>query len=151
MARMKLPALAAASVDEVERAFYDAMQRGDIERLMAVWADDDEISCVHPGAPRMIGATAIRASYETMFAHGTIRAEPLHVRRAESHAIAVHSVIERVRIASAEGERFAYVIATNVWVRAAHGWRLLTHHASPGMVDEPDAGGGDSTMTSTLH
>ena len=37
------------SPDEVEAQFYEALQRGDIEQLMALWADDDEIVCVHPG------------------------------------------------------------------------------------------------------
>ena len=42
--------------DDIEAQFYEALQRGDIERLMAVWSDDDEISCVHPGGPRLVGA-----------------------------------------------------------------------------------------------
>jgi uncharacterized protein len=39
---------------------------------MAVWADDDEIVCVHPGGPRVVGAAAIRASFEAIFANGGI-------------------------------------------------------------------------------
>ena len=48
--------------DEVEAAFYDALQNGDIDKLMACWADEDDIVCVHPGGPRIVGAAAIRAS-----------------------------------------------------------------------------------------
>lgn len=150
MPRTKPPALAAASVDEVENAFYDAMQKGDLDALMAVWADDDEVSCVHPGGPRLIGPAAIRASYGAMFARGRIDAEPLHVRRLESHAVAVHSVVERLRVESGKGPRFAWVVATNVWTRTAAGWRLVTHHASPGTTDEGEAAG-DTTSPATLH
>ena len=32
--------------DDVEAAFYDALRQGDIERLMACWADEEEIVCV---------------------------------------------------------------------------------------------------------
>ena len=32
-----------ASPDDIEQQFYEALQRGDIERLMAVWSDDEEI------------------------------------------------------------------------------------------------------------
>ena len=71
------------------------MRRGDIERLMALWSDDDEICCVHPGGARLVGAAAIRASFEAMFGNGTIDAEPHRVRRLESHSSAVHSVLER--------------------------------------------------------
>ena len=35
--------------DDIEAAFYDALRQGDIERLMACWADEEEIVCVHPG------------------------------------------------------------------------------------------------------
>ncbi len=53
--------------DDIEQQFYEALQHGDLERLMAVWADDDDIVCVHPGGPRLVGAAAIRASFEAMF------------------------------------------------------------------------------------
>ena len=150
MPRTKPPALAAASVDEVENAFYDALQKGDLDALMAVWADDDEVSCVHPGGPRLIGPAAIRSAFESMFARGRIDAEPLHVRRHQSHGVAVHSVVERIRVASEEGPRLAWVVATNVWTRTATGWRLVSHHASPGTVDEGEATG-PTTQPATLH
>jgi len=54
------PAPPPAAPDEIEQQFYEALQRGDIERLMAVWSDDEEISCVHPGGPRVVGAGAMR-------------------------------------------------------------------------------------------
>ena len=124
------------SPDEIERQFYEALQRGDIERLMGLWSDDDEISCVHPGGPRLVGALAIRASFEAMFAKGTIDARPDKVRRLDTHSTAVHSVLERVRVSGPEGEAFAWVVATNVYVKATSGWRLAAHHASPGTASE---------------
>ena len=125
-----------ASPDEIEQQFYEALQGGDIERLMAVWSDDEDISCVHPGGPRLVGPVAIRASFEAMFANGTIDARPEKVRRLDAHSTAVHSVLERVRVFGREGEAFAYVVATNVYVKATRGWRLVAHHASPGTASE---------------
>ena len=55
-----LPTALTGTPDDAEAQFYEALQQGDIERLMALWADDDEIFCVHPGGPRMVGAAAIR-------------------------------------------------------------------------------------------
>ena len=112
------------------------MQRGDIERLMALWSDDDEISCVHPGGPRLVGAVAIRASFDAMFAIGTIDARPEKVRRLDTHSTAVHSVLERIRVMVPQGEAFAFVVATNVYVKATRGWRMVAHHASPGTASE---------------
>jgi len=53
------------SADEIEAAFYEALQKGDIDRLMACWSDDEEVVCVHPGGPRLVGLENIRQSFET--------------------------------------------------------------------------------------
>lgn len=135
MARPK-PTAPLASPDEIEQQFYEALQRGDIERLMAVWSDDEDISCVHPGGPRVVGAGAIRTAFDAMFANGTIDARPQKVRRLQTHSCAVHSVLEQVRVMTEEGPQSAWVIATNVYVKGAQGWRLVAHHASPGSPRE---------------
>jgi len=122
--------------DEVEAAFYEALQNADIEKLMACWADEDEIVCVHPGGPRVVGAAAIRATFETMFGNGSIRAWPQEVRKTQAMGSAVHNVLERVEIVGAQGPAHAWVIATNVYHRTAQGWRLVAHHASPGTTSE---------------
>ena len=148
MPRLKPPPLAPSSPDDVEQQFYEALQHGDIEALMAVWADDDDILCVHPGGPRMVGPLAIRAAFEAIFGNGAIDAQPEKVRRFQGPACAVHSVLERVRVMTDEGPHSAWVIATNVYLQTARGWRLVAHHASPGsqreMQDMIEAG-------STIH
>lgn len=137
------PAPPVGTADEAEAEFYDALQHGDLDRLMAVWSDDDDIVCVHPGGPRIVGAAAIRASFAEIFAHaGAVPARPEQVRRVETLSSAVHSVVERVQAAAsgpadapgpdAPGEGF--VVATNVYVRGARGWRLVAHHASPSIA-----------------
>jgi ketosteroid isomerase-like protein len=133
-------AMAGASSDEIEAAFYDALQTADIEKLMACWADEDDIICVHPGGPRLIGPGAIRAAFEAMFSNGSIQAWPEGVRKVELLSSSVHSVRERIEVLTEEGPRMAYVIATNVYLKTAQGWRLAVHHASPGSSQEtPEA------------
>lgn len=136
MARPKAPHALLGSPDDIEAQFYEALQRGDIEKLMAVWSDDDDIACVHPGGPRLIGAAAIRASFEAIFGNGAINAAPERVRRVLTHSCAVHSVLERVEVMGADGPQAAWVIATNVYLKGALGWRLVAHHASPGTPQE---------------
>ena len=135
MARVKTIALL-GSPDEIEQQFYEALQHGDIDRLMAVWSDDDEISCVHPGGPRAVGAVAVRSAFEAIFANGAVNAQPEKVRRLQAQACAVHSVLEHIRILTTEGPQSAWVVATNVYVQTAQGWRLVSHHASPGSLRE---------------
>ena len=137
------------SPEEVEAQFYEALQRGDIEHLMALWADDDEIVCVHPSGVRAIGSAAIRASFEALFAHGGIPVRPAQVHRLAVLGCALHHLVERLEVQGEQGPQAAWAIATNLYLKTAQGWRLASHHASPGLAHEPPVFGGEAP--STLH
>ena len=137
-----------ASPDDIEAQFYEALREADLERLMALWADDEEIFCVHPGGPRVVGADAIRATFEAIFANGAIAVHADKVRRVHAAGGAVHSVVERIEVPGPEGAQTAWVLATNVYVHSAQGWRLVAHHASPGSPREPPE---IAEMPSILH
>jgi uncharacterized protein (TIGR02246 family) len=155
MARRPLPAPAAAallgSADDAEAQFYEALQRGDIDQLMAVWADDDEIVCVHPGGGRVVGAAAIRASFEAIFASSGIPVRPEQVRRLQSIGSALHHLVECIDLPAGQGVQQAWVLATNFYVKTAQGWRLASHHASPGSPHEPPNPGSGGDAPATLH
>ena len=136
MRKPKVPPGSNGNADDIEAAFYDALQNGDIDKLMACWGDEDDIICVHPGSARLVGPAAIRATFETMFSNGTIKAQPIKVRKLETMSASVHSVLERIDVLTDEGPRHAYVIATNVYHKTAQGWRMVAHHASPGTARE---------------
>ncbi len=147
MANPSVKSVLHASADDAEQQFYEALQAGDLERLMAVWAEEDEVSCVSPGGPRLVGRGPIRAAFESMFAGGKhVNAYPERVRRLHTEDSAIHMVLERVEFGAAPGKpaKSAWVIATNVYLRTPMGWRLALHHASPGtpsdvqeLVEEP--------------
>ncbi len=123
--------------DAVEASFYEALQAADIEKLMACWADEDDIVCIHPGGPRVVGAGAIRAAFDAIFGHeGSIHVHPEHIRRVTAMGSAVHCVLERIEVMTGEGPVHAFVLATNVYHQTPQGWRLVLHHASPGTQDE---------------
>lgn len=119
-----------ASPDDTEAQFYEALQHGDLEHLMALWADDEDIACVHPGGPRIVGLGAIRAAFAAVFERGAVNIHPERVRRLHSGDCAIHHVLERVQRVGDPQQ--AWVIATNVYLKTALGWRLVLHHASPG-------------------
>lgn len=136
------------SPDEIEAQFYEAMQQADLDKLMSVWADDEDIACVHPGGPRLLGAGAIRASFEAIFANGAVDVQPDKVRRLHTHASAVHHVLERVQASGDQGPQTAFAVATNVYLLTEQGWRMVLHHASPGQARELQE---ISEAPSTLH
>ena len=120
-----------ASADDIETSFYEALREGNLEQVMACWADEDDIVCVFPGVPRLVGAGAIRQAYEQILSRGALRIQIDQVRRIESLASAVHSLIERVELHEEQGGDELYVVATNVFHRTSQGWRLVAHHAGP--------------------
>ena len=48
-----MPAKIFPTPQDAESAFYEALERADLEQMMAVWSEDEEIVCVHPGGPRL--------------------------------------------------------------------------------------------------
>jgi uncharacterized protein (TIGR02246 family) len=143
-----------ASPDDVEAQFYEALQQADLTRLMAVWADEEEIVCVHPGGGRVIGPAAIRASFEAIFEHNAIPVTVERVHRLHTVGSAVHHLLERITVQTEEGAQSAWVLATNVFLKTAQGWRLVAHHASPAPGPESGAEappGPRSESRGTLH
>ena len=128
-----------ATPQDVENAFYEALERADIELMMSIWADDEEIVCVHPGGPRLLGYLAIRDAWQRIFDHGNRLDITVSQLTSVSTPFAVmHSVLEQIRVRG-NGDVMAPVAATNVYIRGAMGWRMVGHHASPVPPIPPDA------------
>ena len=125
-----------ASPDDAEAAFYEAMQQGDVARMDAVWPT----KTTWLRAPRRcarVGPGAVRASFEALFANGVVDVVAHHVRRLLLGNVAVHHVLERVRVSAEDSDPFGYVLATNVYSHTpprAGAWWL--HHGSPGHTGE---------------
>jgi len=120
------------TAQDAENAFYEALERGDLEAMMAVWAEDEDIVCVHPGGPRLCGPDQVRESWAQIFAAGRSPRVTITQQVAiRAMMIAVHSVHEEFALAGDDRPRTP-IVATNVYLRTAAGWRMIVHHASPG-------------------
>ena len=51
------------------RAFYDAVETGDVDLMASLWVDDPETSCVHPGAMPLRGTAAVLRSWTVLMAN----------------------------------------------------------------------------------
>ena len=141
------------TAQDAESAFYEALERADLEAMMAVWAEDEDVLCVHPAGPRLTGHAEIRRSWAQIFSGPTrVRVHVTQQVAISGGMIAVHSVQENFTVEDASGGaqsgdgQPAPVWATNVYQRTAAGWRMIVHHASPapGQAQPvpPEAGGG---------
>jgi uncharacterized protein (TIGR02246 family) len=134
--------------DDAESAFYEALERADLAAMMAVWAEADDIGCVHPQGPRLVGFDAVREAWAQIFAGAAqLRVATTGVQRFDGPTVAVHSLVETVGAAS--GGATGSVHATNVYELTDGGWRMVVHHASP--IPEAEAPEEPPEPAHTLH
>lgn len=118
------------SPQDAALAFYQAFEARDLDAMMAAWADDEDIVCVHPGGSRMVGFDAVRTGWEQLFSGDTKLSFRLdEVVVLETVGLAMQSAIEHVAIA--DGTARGAAVATNIFLRTPSGWRMVCHHASP--------------------
>lgn len=130
------------SPQDAALSFYQAFEARDIDAMMASWAEDEDIVCVHPGGPRLVGYEAVRAGWEQLFAGDaklSFRLDEIVV--IETVGLALQSAIEHITLGEEAKPRGA-AIATNVFMRTPSGWRLVVHHASaaPAVAAAPAGG-----------
>ena len=135
--------------DEVEAAntaLYEALESADVDRMASVWDDvaPDDVVCVHPGWPMLRGRAHVLRSFSAIMANTPyIQFFLTDVQVAVTGSVAVVTCTENILTAVSEDGASGQVVATNVFVRRAEGWRLQVHHGSPvlGTLEEVDDDG----------
>ena len=141
MSRLTKPLLFASSA-ECEQAFYEALEAGDLDAITDLLHDDEDVYCVHPGGPRLIGFAAVRASWAAILGNGALRIRAQARKTLETPIVALHNVIEEIMVEHGGQQRIVHAIATNGYVKTPSGWKMVLHHASPapqGPVEEFEA------------
>ncbi|MEV1019726.1 nuclear transport factor 2 family protein [Streptomyces sp. NPDC050264] len=158
------------AVDDANRAYYEAMERGDFEELTSLWlapedaayaedadpddAEDTSVSCVHPGWPVLSGRGEVLRSYALIMANTEyIQFFLTDVRISVVADTALVTCTENILSggpAPEDGDELGplvgqRVVATNVFRRTRDGWKLWSHHASPVLAEEDD--GSDAADT----
>ncbi len=131
---------------EAEHAFYEAIRKADLALMMRVWADDEEIVCVHPGGMRVIGLNAIQSAWQQIFGSGPMAINPVRPMVLTTVMSSVHVLIEQISVNTPEGNKTANCYTTNIFHKGRSGWKMVLHHASHapqdidmfGLQDHPD-------------
>lgn len=132
------------------RAFYDAVETGDLDLMGSLWADAPAVSCVHPGAEPVTGTDAVLRSWALLMANvgyiqffltdvavSVLPSVPRGPEGTGEGDVAVITCTEN--ILSGEGTESAdsfsggKAVCTSVLVRqgADQPWRFWSRHASP--------------------
>lgn len=121
-----------AAVRAANLAFYRAFESLDLPAMERLWAQDDSVTCLHPGWPLCAGWREVRASWETIFANtATMRFELADERIDVRGALAWVVCTERIRSTGAAGDAMVgAVVATNVFRKDGEAWKLVHHHGS---------------------
>ena len=107
-------------------AFYRAFTQGDFAAMSALWAEQVEVTCFHPGATLLRGRSAVLGAWKQIMgdpAPFEMRCDQAQVQLLPSCAI--------VTCYEGNGGQPAHLAATNVFVLEAGQWRMLHHHAGP--------------------
>jgi ketosteroid isomerase-like protein len=105
-------------------AFYAAFAAGDVAGMERLWADDDSISCVHPGWPAIVGRATVIGSWRDILENPDrpqiVCAEPQAIIDGDSARVLCIEIVNGTALA-----------ATNHFRRAGSTWRLVHHQSSP--------------------
>lgn len=109
---------------DANRAFYRAFNERDVGAMDALWDDQGDVLCVHPGWPALVGRNAVMESWRRILAN------PEQGRLvAREDRVFLTGGIGVVLCRELAGG--TPVLATNLFVLRGGAWRLFHHHASP--------------------
>jgi ketosteroid isomerase-like protein len=137
-----------SSPEDVEHAFYEAVGKGDADLLMQLWSEDEETLCFHPTGVRLLGIAPIRESWRSIFITARIRIQPEAVTHWQGSVLAIHHLTETLFVGDDPSPHGPLHI-THVYSRGAHGWRLVSRHASA--ADDSHQAMADAPVQHTLH
>ena len=130
--------------EQAQMAFYAAFERANLEQMMALWAQDEFVSCIHPNGPRLSGLDQVREGWRQILTHSPMmRFDVQEVSCTQNRDLVVYHVTEAIHLGDSPEPEFT-VLATNVFRRTAAGWRMILHHASPTPESLRSTQGGES-------
>jgi ketosteroid isomerase-like protein len=112
-----------AAVLAANAAYYEAFATSDFAAMSEIWARD-QVSCIHPGWPALVGRDAVLRSYKDIL--GNPRQERIAFRDALAFTAG-----EVARVLCTEFVGDAALAATNCFHWFGDGWRIVHHQASP--------------------
>ncbi|MEO1480712.1 MAG: nuclear transport factor 2 family protein [Myxococcota bacterium] len=131
------------SLAQTNEEFYRAFREADIAAMSKVWAESDDVACIHPGWPPLHGRERVLSSWRAiLLEHTPPQVTCARVQTFFVGDVALVTCVERVPEVQSE------LSATNVFHRVNNEWRMVLHQAgpvrlpadlAPGLSDDDDA------------
>ena len=120
-----------AEVTRTNEAFYKAFESLDVAAMDTIWAQQEYVTCIHPGWSIRVGWPSVRDSWVVIF-NNTFSMEFQLTELQVQVAADVAWVICTENIASRVGEstQSSRVVATNLYERIGDDWKIIHHHGS---------------------
>ncbi len=117
---------------EANRAFYQAFESLELEKMERVWLQAPHIVCVHPGWRRLSGWGPIMEAWERIFESTfEMKFNLTDVEVTLRGDLAVVVMQENLTQRGYDGTTRSVVEATNVFERVGNRWYMVLHHGSP--------------------
>jgi ketosteroid isomerase-like protein len=127
------------NADEVVEAWRDALKHRDVKGALAIWLDDDSITCVLPEGQRLSGHAEIRSGLERLLAKQALFLEPIACMSHSVLGAAVYDTTEAVHLRDDQIEAEFFLNITLVLLQDSQGWRIAHLHASHSTEETFDA------------
>ena len=127
------------NADDVVEAWRDALKHRDVKGALAIWLDDDSITCVLPEGQRLSGHAEIRAGLERLLAKQALFLEPIACISHSVLGAAVYDTTEAVHLRDDQIEAEFFLNITLVLLQDSKGWRIAPLPASHSTEDTFDA------------
>jgi len=124
-------------IEEVTRAnqdFYQAFESLDIGRMDRIWAQQEYVTCIHPGWTLRIGWPAVRDSWVLIFNNTfSMKFDLTEIQVQVAGDVAWVICTENITSRQGETTQESRVLATNLYERVGEQWKIIHHHGSPVM------------------
>lgn len=106
---------------EANAEFYRAFRTGDMTAMTALWADDDDILCTHPGHATLQGRAEVLESWFDILA-GPPDVATTQTAAQLRGAMGIVTCVEKIGT--------AHLSATNLFRMDQGAWKMIHHHGS---------------------
>lgn len=130
---------------EVNKNYYKAFENFDLQLMSQVWANTNDVVCIHPGWDILVGWEKVREGWSKIFMDDSFL--KFTIRNTNTiilNNIGIVSCIEEIFVSSKDTISQTFIATTNLFKETEEGIKLFYHHSSPVLTNERN-------LTLTFH